>query len=210
LCYSFAYIMVKNTLSYLSVREDFEIVEVVIDLPTSVDEILRRTEEKFQEHAGQIKLAILDHISSSPAIILPIKQLVNMTQNYGSLAFVDGAHALGQVPINIKDINPDFYTSNGHKWLLTSKSAAFLYVKTDHHSLIHPTVISNQFGKEFDIQTRFEYTGTRDYSAFLSFLPALELRRQMTDEKVMEYNNNLCLEAAKKNVGVLEYYKTNT
>jgi len=198
LCYSFAYMMVKNTLSYLSSREDFEIVEVVIDLPTTDYEIIRKTEEKFKEYEGQIKLAILDHISSSPAMILPIKQLVNLTHHYGSLAFVDGAHALGQVPININDLNPDFYTSNGHKWLLTSKAAAFLYVKSEHHSLIHPTVISNQYGNELDIQTRFEYTGTRDYSAFLSFSSALELRRQLTDKRVMEYNNKLCLEAANK------------
>jgi selenocysteine lyase/cysteine desulfurase len=194
---NFAYMMVKNTLSYLAEKEGLEIVEQVIDLPTNADDILRKVEMILREHNGTIKLAILDHIASTPAIILPIKELVNLTRSYGALSLVDGAHALGQVKIDLPDIDPDFYTSNGHKWLCTAKSAAFLYVHKNQQKQIYPNVISSLSGADTDFQTRFEYTGTRDYTAYLSFLSALEFRNNIGDDVVMSYNKDLCLSAAK-------------
>lgn len=139
--------------------------------------------------------------------MLACRQLLTSS---GSLVLIDGAHAVGQVPLNLTDLNPDFYTSNGHKWLCSPKGSAFLYIKRTHHDVIHPTVISNQYGnvlyiivshfnllKGWDIVHQFEYTGTRDYSAFLTLLNALEFRKNLTDASVWSYNNGLCLNAAK-------------
>jgi selenocysteine lyase/cysteine desulfurase len=190
--------MVKNTLSYLADREGVEVIEVTVDLPTDEAQILYLVEDALRRENGTIKLVLIDHISSTPAIIFPVKELVALSRSYGAVTLVDGAHALGQVPVNLNELDPDFYTSNGHKWLCTSKSAAFLYVKKEYQDLIHPTVISNQqYGAKTSFQARFEYTGTRDYSPFLSFSSALRFRELSGgDEHVMTYNNDLCLKAA--------------
>ena len=55
---------------------------------------------------------------------------------------IDGAHALGQISLDMKDYNADFYVGNGHKWLYSPKGSAVLYVKKDVQPLIEPTTIS--------------------------------------------------------------------
>lgn len=102
---------------------------------------------------------------------------------------IDGAHVVGQIPLNLTDIDPDYYFSNGHKWLCSAKGSAFLYVRKSLQDSLIPTVISS-YKQVF--QTDFTYTGTRDYTNFLSFLEALKFRSWLTDQSVWKYNNELC------------------
>ena len=116
---------------------------------------------------------------------------------------IDGAHALGQVPINLTDLDPDYYYSNAHKWLLSPKGAAFLYVSKRLQNATHPLVISAAYSPAGDrFQEEFAWTGTKDYSAYLSIIAALRFRRQLTDERAMGYNNGLCHQAADYLTGV--------
>lgn len=78
---------------------------------------------------------------------------------------------------------------------MSSKGSAFLYVKKDLQSTIHPTVISHNYKQGF--QNEFLWTGTRDPSAYISLQAALEFRKSLTDTKVYEYNNLLCKQAGK-------------
>jgi selenocysteine lyase/cysteine desulfurase len=195
---SLAYPMVQHTMSYIADMGKLDIIDVVIDIPTDEATIIKGVEEAFAKYGhGEIALAVFDHICSMPMVIMPIKKLIDIAHSHGSLVLVDGAHAIGQVPLNLTYLNPDFYTSNGHKWLCAPKGAAFLYVKKEHHSVIHPTVISNQYGNGWDLVHQFEYVGTRDYSAFLTLTEAIQFRKNLTDQVVWNYNNNLCLEAGK-------------
>lgn len=122
-------------------------------------------------------------------MILPIKEIIQMMRRKSIKTLIDGAHVVGQIPLNITDLDPDFYFSNGHKWLLSSKGSAFLYVKKQYQSEILPTVISSY---KTNFKNDFMYTGTRDYTNYLTFDEALNFRAWLSDEKVWEYNNNLC------------------
>ena len=93
----------------------------------------------------------------------------------------------------MKDLNPDYYIANGHKWLCSSHGSAFMYVKKSLQSDIHPPVQSHFYGEGF--QKEFHFTGTRDYTTMFTFMPALEFRSQLKDENVWRYNNNLCRNA---------------
>eukprot|EP01126_Amoeba_proteus_P046177 TRINITY_DN5204_c0_g1_i3.p1 TRINITY_DN5204_c0_g1~~TRINITY_DN5204_c0_g1_i3.p1 ORF type:complete len:360 (+),score=62.89 TRINITY_DN5204_c0_g1_i3:317-1396(+) len=193
---SIAYPMVQHTVSYIATEGNFQVVDVFVDFPTDAETILSEVEAEFERQGpGSISVAVFSHISSMPAIILPIKELILLAHSYGAKVVVDGAHAVGQVPLNLTDLTPDFYTSNAHKWLCSPKSAAFLYVKREYHNLIHPTVISNQYGDGWDMIHEFEYVGTRDYSPYLTLIEALEWRKNITDDAIFTYNNNLCLTA---------------
>ena len=73
------------------------------------------------ERGKNVKFALLDHISSMPSVIFPIKELVALCHRYGARVMVDGAHAPGQLPLNVEEVGADWYTGNLHKWSFTSK-----------------------------------------------------------------------------------------
>ena len=63
---------------------------------------------------------------------------------------VDGAHALGSLPLNITSLDPDYYVTNAHKWLCAPKGAAVMYVRRDLQQSTRPLVISHGFGSGFN------------------------------------------------------------
>ncbi|KAF8926473.1 hypothetical protein BGZ58_011153, partial [Dissophora ornata] len=118
---STGYISVDKTVHYIcDTHDDVKVVEVPITFPMTDKEILDKVEETVKAHqqlkdGSRIRLAIVDWISSVPSIVHPVKQLVEMLQGYGILVFVDGAHAIGQVHVDLADLHPDFFITNAHK-----------------------------------------------------------------------------------------------
>ncbi len=69
----------------------------------------------------------ISHITSVPAIILPVKDICAAAASCGCRVIVDGAHALGQLPLRICDMGCDYYVANCHKWMLCSRGSGFMY-----------------------------------------------------------------------------------
>ena len=116
--FSTAYGMVKHTAAWLSVDRGIKILEIPIMVPISTDEEsfiapLRNALNNLSvEERGRIKIATFSHISSVPAFIEPIKELADVVKaaNPSALVLVDGAHALGQIPIEIAALGDiDYY-----------------------------------------------------------------------------------------------------
>lgn len=188
------YSSAKNTARYLSDLGQAETVDLVVDkrMLNSGEEFLAKLESLIKRNNG-IRIACIDHIPSVPASILPVKEITQLLRKYNILSFIDGAHTLGQIPLNIADINPDFYISNLHKWGNNPKSCCFLYAKDDVKDLLTPTIVSSEFLHKFPED--FAYTGTKDYSSFITFPHALKFRQQFGEEELISYNRNLAWEA---------------
>lgn len=112
----------------------------------------------------------MDHISSATATLFPVKELVQivrkLTQNMDTLVMVDGAHAIGQIELNLVDLDCDYYISNLHKWFLAPRGCSFLYLK-DRKKLeknLQPNYISHGYDK--DLNYNFYRRGTADKSSF--------------------------------------------
>ena len=152
------------------------IVEQDLNLPVS-------TKEKFLDDFmrgvnKKTKIIFISHITSSTALEFPIKEICEMAKVKGILTIIDGAHAPGQVKVDLNDLDCDFFVGACHKWLCAPKGTSFLYAKKKHQKWLNPLVYS--WGKYGDdpSSSRFlqelQYQGTRDMSAFLTLPVVIE------------------------------------
>ena len=122
------------------------------------------------------RLLLIDHITSPTALIMPLEAIIPVVQQRGIQVLVDGAHAPGMLPLSLTELGADYYTGNCHKWMCAPKGTAFLYVRPEHQSKLHPLTISHGMNRPVGDSTRFrlefDWIGTRDLTGFLT-LPTL-------------------------------------
>ena len=144
----------------------------------------------FKGLSAKTKLIFLSHITSSTALRLPVEEICAIAKQKGILTFVDGAHAPGQIPVNLQTLSADMYTGACHKWMMTPKGSSFLYVKKELQYLIDPLVVSWGYNALFPSDSQFldyhQMNGTRDYSAFLTIPAAIDFMKEHNWEKVAE------------------------
>ena len=138
--------------------------------------------EFFKGLSNKTKLVFISHITSSTGLRLPVEEICAAAKEKGIMTFVDGAHAPGQIPLNLQASPFDMYTGACHKWMMTPKGSSFLYVKKEFQQLVDPLVVSWGYDALFPSQSTFldyhQMNGTRDYSAFLTIPAAIQF---MTD-----------------------------
>jgi isopenicillin-N epimerase len=141
------------------------------------------------------RLAVVDHITSESAIVLPIREIVGRCHERGVAVVVDGAHAAGALDLNLTAIGADWYVGNLHKWAYAPRSSGFLWARPERQEGLHPTVISWGLGRGFTAE--FDWVGTRDPSAYLAAPAAIEFLRELGPDRVRAYNHALAWEAAR-------------
>jgi isopenicillin-N epimerase len=148
---------------------------VHVPLPVTTAEEL--TERLWAGVTPQTRVLFFSHITSPTALVFPVRELCRRARAAGLLSIVDGAHALGQVPLDLEALGADFYTANAHKWLCAPKGSAFLYARPAVQALVEPLVVS--WGDQLPAATgsRFldeqQWTGTRDIAAYLAVPAAI-------------------------------------
>ncbi|KAF8392745.1 hypothetical protein HHK36_023094 [Tetracentron sinense] len=167
----YAYGAVKKSIQAYVYRSGGYVIEVQLPFPVdSNEEIIaefRKALEKGKSNGKKVRLAVIDHITSMPSVIIPVKELVKICREEGvDQVFVDAAHAIGNVEVDMKEIGADFYTSNLHKWFFCPPSVAFLYCRNSSElSDLHHPVVSHEYGNGLAIESA--WIGTRDYSSQL-------------------------------------------
>ncbi|HWW21414.1 MAG TPA: aminotransferase class V-fold PLP-dependent enzyme [Steroidobacteraceae bacterium] len=160
---SHTYAACRKAVDWIAARSGVHVV--VAQLPFPV-----RSEEEIVAAiltcvSPQTRLALLDHVTSPTALVMPLGRLVRELQDRDVDCLVDGAHAPGMVPIRLNELGAAYYTGNAHKWLCAPKGAAFLYARRDRQSALHPTVISHGYAAGFPEE--FDWTGTFDPTPWL-------------------------------------------
>jgi isopenicillin-N epimerase len=116
----------------------------------------------------------VSQISSPTALAFPVEEICAAARASGALAIVDGAHAPGQVPVDLESLGADVYAGNCHKWLCAPKGAGFLWARPEHQHWIAPLVISWGYREDADFGERHGWQGTRDPAAYLAVPKAIE------------------------------------
>ena len=124
------------------------------------------------------RLALVDHVTSPTALVFPIAEIVASLRERGVECIVDGAHAVGMVPLALDRLGAACYTSNAHKWLCAPKGSAFLYVREDLRTRIGPPVISHgrdPVSEAVRFREEWDWTGTVDPTSYLAIPKCLEV-----------------------------------
>ncbi|KAE8329416.1 aminotransferase family protein [Aspergillus sergii] len=214
LTFSTVYGAAERTALHLSEVTGVHIVNIPITYPMSDAETLVLFLETVTKiGADKIKVAVFDTISFEPGVRMPFEALVQACRELNILSCVDGAHCVGQIPINLETLDPDFFVSNLHKWLFVPRGCAVLYVPARNQGLIRTTFPTSwgftprsticrcQFQQSSDqsaFERLFESVGTMDYSPFLCVADALLFREQIGGERgIMLYNSQLAKEGGR-------------
>jgi len=107
---------------------------------------------------------------------------------------IDGAHAPGQIPLDIAALGADWYVGNLHKWYFAPRSCGFLWASKAQQAATRPLAISHGYGEGF--RAEFEWTGTRDVTPALAAPAAIECHEALGGARLMARNSALVREAA--------------
>ncbi|XP_010455023.1 PREDICTED: probable L-cysteine desulfhydrase, chloroplastic [Camelina sativa] len=175
----YAFGSVKKSVEAYVTRSGGHVIEVQLPFPViSADEIIDQFRiglEAGKANGRRVRLALIDHVTSMPSVVIPIKELVKICRREGvDQVFVDAAHGIGCVDVDMKEIGADFYTSNLHKWFFAPPSVAFLYCRKSSSGArdLHHPVVSDEYGNGLAVES--SWVGTRDYSAQLVVPSILE------------------------------------
>jgi isopenicillin-N epimerase len=189
---SHVYGAVRNTVRYVTDSAGGRLVEAVIPFPRAdADTIVASVAAAI---TPRTRLAVLDHVTSKSALVLPIKRMIAACHAGGVPVLVDGAHAPGQVALDVTELDADWYVGNCHKWLMSPKGCGFLYARADRQDGIHPVTISHGYLKGF--LAEFDWTGTWDPSAYLAVTAAIDFHHRLGGAALRARNAALAAEAA--------------
>jgi isopenicillin-N epimerase len=163
-----AYQACRNTIDYVAEKSGAVVVTCDIPFPIQGNQII--IDNIMKCVTENTKLAMIDTVTSPTGLLMPFEELVGLLESKGVNVLLDAAHGIGMIPLDIEKIGASYTTSNCHKWLCAPKGSAFLHVRKDLQSLIHPLTISHGMTAPLGDSTRFrhefDWTGTRDVSAW--------------------------------------------
>ena len=170
-----------------------------VSLPAhSMEEV---ADEFWRGVTPRTKVIYLSHITSPTALRLPIEEICRRARQNGILTLIDGAHAPGQLRLDLAAVGADFYAGNCHKWMLCPKGAGFLYSRPEVQHLVEPLVVSRAYEPEkvssggHPMVDYFTWTGTRDPAAFLSIPAAIAFMEKYHWDEVRQQCHTLLRQA---------------
>jgi len=178
----------RNALEFVAARAGAKVV--VVKIPFPIDSPETALAAVLNAVTDRTRLALMDHITSPTGMILPIEQIVAALNERGIDTLVDGAHATGQLALDLSALGAAYYTSNCHKWLCTPKGSAYLWVREDKQEDIRPLVISHGANATTKNRSRFrmefDWQGTFDPTPWLCIPKAIEVLSSLHDGGMAE------------------------
>ena len=155
------------------------------------------------------QIVAMAHVSNTLATINPVKEMIKLAHQYGAITVVDGAQSMAHLPIDIQDLDCDFFVFSGHK-MYAPMGIGGLYGKTEWLEQMPPY----QFGGEMVDTVSFEKTtfnklpfkfeaGTPNVGAALGLGTAIQFLENL-DRQAVEAHENLLVKTAMEKLSTIE------
>ncbi len=170
-----------NAVVWLYNERRFGIKLQVVPMDPDPNLFLQNMRQAINEKTRLVSIA---HVLSHTGQILPVEEVIELAHQNGSLVLLDGAHAVGQLPVDLHALNCDFYTMNGHKWLFGPAGTGILYLRQDRIDSVRPSFMGDVAQKQWNYPQgrsfappkgarRYEYA-TRNWPAIVGLGAGLE------------------------------------
>jgi isopenicillin-N epimerase len=133
--------------------------------------------ELFDHVTKRTRALFVSHVTSETGLLLPVEEIVARARAVGLVTVVDGAHAPGQIDLDLDAIGADFYAGNCHKWLCAPKGAGFLHVRPEWQERVDGAIVSWGYEDPATFLSRTARQGTRDPAAYLAVPDAIAFVR---------------------------------
>lgn len=169
------------TWNHLCQRWGATYIQQVIPLPVTTPEAMVDT--FWAGVSDRTRVIFLSHLTSPTALIFPVAEICRRAREAGIISIIDGAHAPGQLPVDLTAIGADVYSGNCHKWMCSPKGAAFLHVRPEYQEIVESLTVSWGWGEGFrpydgtsrsQFVRRNQWQGTRDSASYLAVPAALD------------------------------------
>jgi isopenicillin-N epimerase len=191
ICLSQVYGAVGKTLRYHAERSGARVVAVPIPVPFVDHEPLLKA--VAAAIGPRTRLACFDHITSAGATVLPVREMAAICHERGVPVAIDGAHAPGQVALDVPALGVDWYVGNLHKWAFAAKGTGAIWSAPERQADLHPVAISHYLEQGFTAE--FDYSGTRDNSPWLATSAAIDYLAEFGAEAIRAHNDALARDA---------------
>lgn len=149
--------------------------------PASKEEIVERFQKAL---TPKTKIIFFSHITTVTGVILPAKEICALARSSGVLSYVDGAHAIGQIPLDMREIGCDFYGTSPHKWLMAPKGTGTLFIRQERLKDLWVNIATANWNN-YDLKAyRFSWIGTSNLSVMVGLKAALDFHRRLGPEVV--------------------------
>lgn len=173
----------RATLARVCAAAGARLVLVPVPLPLTREGFVAAMTEAM---TPRTRLVMMSHITSPTALRLPIEPVLAQARRRGIASLIDGAHAPGQIPLDLAALGADYYTGNCHKWMCAPKGTAFLHARSEHHAGLFAMVTSwgevapdgpsawDGFIGQGVFERRMQWQGSRDLTGFLAVPAAID------------------------------------
>ena len=191
----------SNYLSILKLKKKFREIKIVkLDKNglINLDDFKNKVDNKT-------KIVSVNHVCSQNGNVMPVEIVGNILKdrNQDSIFIVDGCQSAGQIPINVKKIKCDFFTSTGRKFLNGPRGTGFLYINRKIKEKINPIFIDMTSSKLFS-QNSYKNIKTKHLMETYEHSPALKIGLSNAVENLLKIGIK---KIRKKNIDLSRYLR---
>ena len=125
-----------------------------------------------------VRAIVISHVSHLDGRIFPIATLQDLAQSHLALLIVDGAQAVGHIPVSFQEIRPDAYFFPGHKWCAGPMGTGALILGEEFGRMIGPSRgTTNPQKNDPPYWTNFEL-GTQNIGSIAGLAKACDMKHQ--------------------------------
>jgi selenocysteine lyase/cysteine desulfurase len=165
-------------------RQGIVVRKLAIPLPPPDPETMVKV---FAEAIGpNTKVIAIPHITSRFGIRMPVREICALAREREVFTLIDGAQALGQLRVDVKEIGCDAYAASPHKWLLAPPGNGLLYVRAERGADIWATLASahwDDYAPENGIFRLMQF-GTANAALLVGLDAALDFHARIGSERI--------------------------